>query len=99
MTRLTIRNVAAPDFSSTASILDNAGGINESDIEKVFEPYFTTKHRKMGTGIGLYIVSQIVDKHLKAIIEVKNVNFTHQNIELTGAEFIISIPTSIKRRG
>ncbi|WP_419766698.1 cache domain-containing protein [Arcobacter sp.] len=77
-------------------IKDSAGGINSNIIDKIFEPYFTTKHRNMGTGIGLYMVSQIINKHLKGFIEVKNVNFTHQNLELIGAEFIITIPTNIK---
>ncbi len=78
------------------SVKDSAGGIKNDIIDKIFEPYFTTKHRNVGTGIGLYMVSQIINKHLKGFIEVKNVNFTHQNLELTGAEFIVTIPTNIK---
>ena len=64
-------------------IKDNAGGINKEIIEKVFEPYFTTKESH-GTGIGLYICKEIIHKHMKGTLKVKNCE--------NGANFIISIP-------
>ncbi|MBN2817037.1 MAG: ABC transporter substrate-binding protein [Campylobacterales bacterium] len=55
------------------SICDEAGGINEEILEKIFEPYFTTKHMAQGTGLGLYIAKLIVEESVKGTLEVKNV--------------------------
>lgn len=53
-------------------IYDNAGGINGSIINKVFEPYFTTKHKGKGAGIGLYMCKQIIDG-LNGKIDLKSI--------------------------
>ena len=71
---------------------DSAGGIKENILDKIFEPYFTTKHQSIGTGIGLYMTHQIVTKQLKGEISVENVEYTHEYKELKGARFVISIP-------
>lgn len=67
------------------SICDNAGGIPNDIINKVFDPYFTTKNAKNGTGLGLYISKMIVEKHLNGTLEI-------QNKENVGVCFKISIP-------
>jgi len=53
-------------------ISDNGTGIEKNMINKVFEPYFTTKHTSQGTGLGLYIVKMIVEDSMNGKIEVKN---------------------------
>jgi len=73
------------------SIKDSAGGIKEDIINNIFEPYFSTKFQTQGTGIGLYIVHEIIIK-LNGIIEVKNSNYKYDSKELRGAEFIITLP-------
>ncbi|MFK2823034.1 sensor histidine kinase [Arcobacter sp. YIC-80] len=70
----------------TINISDNAGGIKDEIINRIFEPYFTTKHKSQGTGLGLYMSKEIIEKHLNGSLEVKNTN--------DGATFTISIPSN-----
>lgn len=70
-------------------IRDNAGGIPENVIKKIFEPYFTTKHKSIGTGIGLSITHQIVTKHHDANITASNETYEYNDKIYTGACFSI----------
>ncbi|TLP38476.1 cache domain-containing protein [Arcobacter arenosus] len=72
-------------------IKDNGGGIKDSIIERIFEPYFTTKHQSQGTGIGLYMSQEIVRNHLNGTLMVENVTYIYKDIEYTGAKFTIEI--------
>ena len=68
----------------TIAICDNAGGVNDAIVESIFNPYFTTKGEKNGTGLGLYISKTIVENHLGGALSVKNSN--------GGACFEIALP-------
>ena len=74
------------------SVKDNAGGVNEKIINRVFEPYFTTKSDEKGTGIGLYMSNEIITKHFNGKIYVQNEVFIHQQKEYKGANFVIEVP-------
>ncbi len=74
------------------SVKDNAGGIKEELINRVFEPYFTTKHKSQGTGIGLYMTEEIIVKHMEGSIKVENEVFDYNDKEFIGANFTIKIP-------
>ncbi len=54
------------------TICDNGGGIPSGVIDKVFEPYFTTKHQSIGTGIGLYMSKKIMTEHFRGDLNVIN---------------------------
>ena len=76
------------------NIFDNGGGIDETVLPQIFDPYYTTKYKSAGTGIGLYMSKQIIEKHMNGNIKCKNVyNKIEGNPKLEyGALFTIDIP-------
>ena len=65
------------------SIFNNCGNIDEKIIERIFEPYFTTKFENQGTGIGLYMTKVIIEKNMGGKIEAIN--------KEDGVEFLIKL--------
>ncbi|APW64600.1 hypothetical protein LPB137_01475 [Poseidonibacter parvus] len=72
-------------------IKDNAKGIDKEIKDKIFDAYFTTKESNEGTGLGLYMCKDILDKLFDANIKVENETYTYENEEYTGAKFTIQI--------
>ena len=69
--------------STILDISDNAGGIKEEFLSRIFEPYFTTKHQTQGTGLGLYIAKMIIEKSMNGKLSAQNRD--------NGVKFTISI--------
>lgn len=69
-----IINIEVNEGDCQISICDNAGGIKEAIIEKLFNPYFTTKHESQGTGLGLYLSKKIIEESMQGKLGVKNKN-------------------------
>ena len=69
---------------SIVKIRDNAGGVKNEILDKIFDPYFTTRHKTQGTGIGLYMAKNIIERNMNGFINVRNCK--------EGALFTIKVP-------
>ncbi len=72
------------DEMACLSIHDNAGGVPEELMSQIFEPYFSTKLKKDGTGLGLYMSKTIIEEHCRGEIRVENIE--------NGACFTLFLP-------
>jgi C4-dicarboxylate-specific signal transduction histidine kinase len=68
---------------AVVTVADNAGGIAEGIIDKIFEPYFTTKGPNRGTGVGLFMSKMIIENNMEGKLTVRN--------SAVGAEFRIEV--------
>jgi signal transduction histidine kinase len=71
---------------SILTVEDNGGGIPSHIMEKIFEPYFTTKHQSVGTGLGLYMSKMIIEQNFRGKLMVENID--------DGAKFSLLVPIS-----
>lgn len=71
-------------------VCDNAGGIDTAILDKIFEPYFTTKHASAGTGLGLYMSKMIIKNSMMGSIRA----FNHEG----GVCFTITIPVKTSKK-
>jgi PAS domain S-box-containing protein len=75
--------VASENDCAVVTVADNAGGIPDDVIDKVFDPYFTTKGPQGGTGVGLFMSKTIIEKNMGGRLSVRNT--------ANGAEFRIEV--------
>ena len=71
---------------------DNAGGIPENILHRIFEQYFTTKHKSQGTGLGLHMSYNLIVNGMSGDIKVNNERFTFNKKRHKGAKFTITLP-------
>jgi len=79
------------DYEICLNVQDWGKGINEADIEKVFDPFFTTKSPEKGTGIGLFMCKNIVEKNF-------NGRITIGSREGKGTIFMVELPVETENR-
>lgn len=83
-------DISKKDNEIIMEFLDNGGGIPTNILNRIFEPYFTTKYKSQGKGIGLYLTQEIVANLMNGKIKVENENFSFGNEEYCGAKFTIN---------
>jgi len=71
------------------TITDTGKGISEEVIGNIFKPYFTTKQKTYGTGLGLHMAYNIIEQNMSGKISVSNKNVTYKSGSYIGASFSI----------
>lgn len=89
--RLFFISVKKENNKAIIQIKDNAGGIPQSILPKIFEPYFTTKHQSQGTGLGLNLTYNLVVDGMKGSIVARNDVYSYNSLNYTGAMFTIEL--------
>lgn len=74
------------------TISDNGGGIDQHIINKIFEPYFTTKHKSIGVGLGLTMAHKIITQRNHGKIKIENSVLQYNDTEFLGAKVTITLP-------
>ena len=87
--KLILIDIIKENKKAIIKIKDNAGGIPEDIIDKIFEPYFTTKHQSQGTGIGLYMSQEIIHKHMNGYFDISNTEFEYKGKTYKGTLALI----------
>ena len=93
-TRLIFISTKKENDKAIIEIKDNGGGIPNDILTKIFEPYFTTKHKSQGTGLGLHMTYTLIVDGMKGHIEVHNTQYKYDGVDYKGARFIITLPIS-----
>ena len=75
-------------------ITDTGKGIPPEILGDVFKPYFTTKQKTYGTGLGLHMAHNIIDQNMSGKLTVQNKRFTYENYSFIGASFTIELKIS-----
>ena len=78
------------DNKIVLKIRDNAGGIPENILSKIYEPYFTTKHQSQGTGLGLHMTYRLITESMCGKIDASNIEFNYNEKIYKGVEFKIT---------
>jgi C4-dicarboxylate-specific signal transduction histidine kinase len=94
-TKLIFVSILKNDNSISIEIKDNGVGIEPSIINKLCEPYFTTKHKAQGTGLGLFVVNDFVKKEMAGTLEFDNVEYIYESMSYSGTLVKISIPIDL----
>jgi len=89
--RVVLVQTRKQENNNTIEIFDSAKGISEDIKEKIFDPYFTTKHKSQGTGIGLFMSNKIITQHFDGTIFAENKEFSIGSERYFGAKFTIVI--------
>lgn len=70
--KLIVITIAEDEEKINVSVSDNGGGIPAKIIERIFEPYYTTKEEGKGTGVGLYMSKMIIEQNMNGVLSVEN---------------------------